>query len=102
VLRIQQEGDRALQDLTATCSPIPWGGRDEIGGTVGRGDRGQLGEEAEHATGAAQGRPASGDAATQHADRDLVLQVHLHVLLRDPAGERPFRRAGWRRQTVRP
>jgi PAS domain S-box-containing protein len=31
VLRIQQEGDRALQDLTATCSPIPWGGRDEIG-----------------------------------------------------------------------
>jgi PAS domain S-box-containing protein len=31
VLRIQQEGDRAVQDLTATCSPIPWGGRDESG-----------------------------------------------------------------------
>ena len=31
VLRLQQEGDRAVQDLTATCSPIPWGGRDEIG-----------------------------------------------------------------------
>ena len=31
VLRLQQEGDRAVQDLTATCSPIPWGGRDETG-----------------------------------------------------------------------
>ncbi len=30
VLRLQ-EGDRAVQDLTATCSPIPWGSRDEIG-----------------------------------------------------------------------
>ena len=30
VLRLQ-EGDRAAQDLTATCSPIPWGGRDETG-----------------------------------------------------------------------
>jgi PAS domain S-box-containing protein len=31
VLRLQQEGDRAVRDLTATCSPIPWGGRDEAG-----------------------------------------------------------------------
>jgi PAS domain S-box-containing protein len=31
VLRLQQEGDRAVRDLTATCSPIPWGGRDEMG-----------------------------------------------------------------------
>ena len=31
VLRLQQEGDRAVRDLTATCSPIPWGGRDEVG-----------------------------------------------------------------------
>ena len=31
VLRLQAEGDRAVQDLTATCSPIPWGGRDETG-----------------------------------------------------------------------
>src|SRR5262245_33528143 len=30
VLRLQ-EGDRPVQDLTATCSPIPWGGRDEMG-----------------------------------------------------------------------
>jgi PAS domain S-box-containing protein len=30
VLRLQ-EGDRAAQDLTATCAPIPWGGRDETG-----------------------------------------------------------------------
>jgi PAS domain S-box-containing protein len=30
VLRLQ-EGDRTAQDLTATCSPIPWGGRDETG-----------------------------------------------------------------------
>jgi PAS domain S-box-containing protein len=30
VLRLQ-EGDRPVQDLTATCSPIPWGGRDETG-----------------------------------------------------------------------
>ena len=31
VLRLQAEGDRAVQDLTATCSPIPWGGREEAG-----------------------------------------------------------------------
>ena len=31
VLRLQAEGDRAVQDLTATCSPIPWGGREETG-----------------------------------------------------------------------
>ena len=31
VLRLQAEGERAVQDLTATCSPIPWGGRDETG-----------------------------------------------------------------------
>jgi PAS domain S-box-containing protein len=30
VLRLQED-DRAAQDLTATCSPIPWGGRDETG-----------------------------------------------------------------------
>jgi signal transduction histidine kinase len=30
VLRLQ-EGDGAVQDLTATISPIPWGGRDETG-----------------------------------------------------------------------
>jgi PAS domain S-box-containing protein len=30
VLRLQ-ESDRPAQDLTATCSPIPWGGRDETG-----------------------------------------------------------------------
>jgi signal transduction histidine kinase len=30
VLRLQ-EGDRPAQDLTATCSPIPWGGREETG-----------------------------------------------------------------------
>ncbi|HWC03939.1 MAG TPA: response regulator [Methylomirabilota bacterium] len=30
VLRIQ-EADRSFQDLTATGSPIPWGGRDEMG-----------------------------------------------------------------------
>src|SRR5262245_21206280 len=30
VLRLQ-ESDRPVQDLTATCSPIPWGGRDETG-----------------------------------------------------------------------
>src|SRR5262249_59712634 len=30
VLRLQ-EGDRTIQDLTATVSPIPWGGRDETG-----------------------------------------------------------------------
>jgi PAS domain S-box-containing protein len=30
VLRLQ-EGDRAAQDLTVTCSPIPWGGRDDTG-----------------------------------------------------------------------
>ena len=28
VLRLQAEGERAVQDLTATCSPIPWGGRE--------------------------------------------------------------------------
>src|SRR5262245_44637850 len=26
-----QEGDRPVRDLTATCSPIPWGSRDETG-----------------------------------------------------------------------
>jgi PAS domain S-box-containing protein len=31
VLRLQAEGDRAVQDLTATCSPIPWGGREGTG-----------------------------------------------------------------------
>jgi PAS domain S-box-containing protein len=31
VLRLQQDGNHAPQDLTATCSAIPWGGRDEIG-----------------------------------------------------------------------
>jgi PAS domain S-box-containing protein len=31
VLLRLQEGDRAVQDLTATCSPIPWGGREETG-----------------------------------------------------------------------
>jgi PAS domain S-box-containing protein len=30
VLRLQ-EADRPAQELTATCSPIPWGGRDETG-----------------------------------------------------------------------
>jgi PAS domain S-box-containing protein len=30
VLRLQ-ESDRPAQELTATCSPIPWGGRDETG-----------------------------------------------------------------------
>jgi PAS domain S-box-containing protein len=30
VLRLQ-EGDRPAQDLTATCSPIPWGGRADTG-----------------------------------------------------------------------
>jgi PAS domain S-box-containing protein len=30
VLRLQ-ETDRPAQELTATCSPIPWGGRDETG-----------------------------------------------------------------------
>ncbi len=30
VLRLQ-ESDRSVQELTATCSPIPWGGRDETG-----------------------------------------------------------------------
>ena len=30
VLRLQ-EGDGSAQDLTATCSPIPWGGREETG-----------------------------------------------------------------------
>jgi signal transduction histidine kinase len=30
VLRLQ-ESDRPVQELTATCSPIPWGGRDETG-----------------------------------------------------------------------
>ena len=30
VLRLQ-ENDRPAQELTATCSPIPWGGRDETG-----------------------------------------------------------------------
>jgi PAS domain S-box-containing protein len=31
VLRLQAEGDRAVQVLTATCSPIPWGARQEAG-----------------------------------------------------------------------
>ena len=31
VLRLHAEGDRAAQDLTATCSPIPWGVREETG-----------------------------------------------------------------------
>ncbi|HEX2502175.1 MAG TPA: response regulator [Methylomirabilota bacterium] len=31
VLLRLQDGDRAVQDLTATCSPIPWGVREETG-----------------------------------------------------------------------